>query len=276
MVMLDLARLPFGEAWRAVDGPPGDAASVRSRLAMYRRLVEDIGPAVELSPFWGYASQLAWQQRSGRLGTGDRIAPSSWWGACNFALSVVPYVAAAQLALVPPFAAALDGYAPALARWREALTLLHWTRPGDDLDAARVAIWRAHLESIEHAVRTSRAAFDALPPDERTFARGWVRMVELFGAAGWRTDYDRVLSPGGELPSRVLAPGIELTPGERRTVRRMHALAARPPWRWSLEAALWRRTMRTRQARAEAEEILAAALGGGSRATRLRALRYTL
>src|SRR5437016_3985991 len=104
-----LARVPFGDAWLALAEPDESVAcdphSMRARLAMYRLLVEHghshgaFGAHDELSPFWGYASQLAWQHASGRLGDArrDAIDPASWWGACNYALSVVPYVAAAGL-----------------------------------------------------------------------------------------------------------------------------------------------------------------------------------
>src|SRR5690349_10375644 len=155
--------MPFGADWRALGTPGDDAMDAHTRLAMYRVLVERsnahraFGPDDELNPFWGYASQLAWQQRSGRLGpgivaglrgepgsapVGTAIDIHSWWGACNYALSVVPYVAAMGLAIVPRLAISIE---PAFERvvplWHAALHALRDARPGDDLDGVRVAVW---------------------------------------------------------------------------------------------------------------------------------------
>src|SRR5262249_5582596 len=156
-----LAGVPFGDAWLGLAAAPSDPREVTSRLAMYRLLIErgnaygPFGPNDALSPWWGYASQLAWQHRSGRLGVGPMerrdfvpasstaewrcgsIDGNSWWGACNYALSVVPYVAAARLGLVPPFDAQVPAeYDAALASWRVALEAAGTPRAGDDLEPA--------------------------------------------------------------------------------------------------------------------------------------------
>ncbi|HSK04836.1 MAG TPA: Leg1-related protein [Kofleriaceae bacterium] len=273
-----LSRVPFGDAWIAAGEPTADVMDVRSRLAMYRSLVERTTPVrPELNPFWGYASQLAWQHRSGRLGeAGEAIAPGSWWGACNFALSVVPYAAAMDLGLVPRLPIAASAYAGVRPRWHEALRAL---RDAEDLDRVRVAIWSAHLASITLAVRMHAAEHRVLPPAEQRFARGWVRMVDLFAAAALRTDLDKLIETGGgALPSRVLhgADVADLPRHERSTVRRVGALADRPAWRWALELRAWRRIMRTRAARGDAERLLAGLLGAGQEVwpARLRALAY--
>src|SRR5439155_23288762 len=103
------------------------------------------------------------------------------------------------------------------------------------------------------------------------------RRVGLFGAAALRTDVQRLVEPGaGALPSRVLADDATLEAldrGERRTARRVLALAARPGWRWALEVRAWRRIMRTRPARDDAERLIGGLIGG-DRAARMRALKY--
>jgi hypothetical protein len=279
-----LARVAFGDDWRACGEPTPDVMDVRSRMAMYRKLVEctndhgGFGDSGELSPFWGYASQLAWQHRSGRLGAvPNQIDAGSWWGACNYALSVVPYVAAMQVGIVPTIALVHDhAYDGVLLSWHDALGLMTTSH---DHDAIRLAVWRAHLESITLAVRLHRREYETLPAAERRFARGWIRMVDLFAAAALRTDLDKLLETGGgALPSRVLRDDAiaDLPRHERSTVRRVGALADRPPWRWTLDITVWRRIMRTRGARADAEQLLAAMLGGGKRVWRgrLRAVAY--
>src|SRR5215207_6375518 len=123
-----LTRLPFGDDWRSCGEPTPNVNDVRSRLAMYRQLIESTNPRgtygtnAELNPFWGYASQLAWQHRSGRLGTTPNVVErDSWWGACNYALSVIPYVAAMQLGIVPTIALAHDrAYDDVILTWHAA------------------------------------------------------------------------------------------------------------------------------------------------------------
>jgi len=283
-----LQRVPFGDAWLALVDPAdlavADPMDVRVRLAMYRHLVERLNPHRrfgahdELSPYWGYASQLAWQHRSGRLGgDGHVIADGSWWGACNYALSVVPYVAAMQLGLVPQLEIAVHGYDAVMPAWHAAHRAL--AARDADHDTARVLVWAAHLASITLAVRTHEVAFRAMPEPERRFARGWVRMVDLFSAAAVRTDLDKLVETGGgALPPRVLREGDGLDDfhrHEKSTVRRVGELADRPRVRWSLEVLVWRRIMRTRVARADAERLLAGMLGKYERwPAAVRAIAY--
>lgn len=287
-----LARIAFGQDWLTLDPAwlaSSDPMDVRVRMGMYRLLVErtnphgDFGTHDELNPFWGYASQLAWQHRSGRLGDGPfAIAPTSWWGACNHALCVVPYVAAMQLGLVPELVVEVArAYEPALAAWREALrTMTTMTAAVCDHDAARVAIWRAHLASITLAVTLYEREYRAMPEAEQRFARGWVRMVDLFAAAAVRTDLEKLIETGGgALPSRVLRAGDphdDLPRYERSTVRRVGELADRSAWRWAAAMRIWRRMMRTRTARLDAERLLAGMFGKAAWSAGARAVIYLL
>ena len=284
-----LARVAFGEEWLALDPTSlasADAMDVRVRMGMYRLLVEStnphgaMGPHDELNPFWGYASQLAWQARSGRLGEGAyAIDATSWWGACNYALSVVPYVAAMQLGLVPPLGVAMDtDYIGVMATWHTAFRAI--TEPACDHDLVRLTVWRAHLASITLAVRRHAREYGAMPEAEQRFARGWVRMVDLFAAAAVRTDLEKLIETGGgALPSRVLRAGDpheDLARHERSTVRRVGELADRPGWRWALEMRIWRRMMRTRPARLDAESLLAGMFGKDRWSAAARAFGYLL
>ena len=285
-----LSRLPFGDAWHALVDPSDlavcDVMDTRVRLGMYRMLIEKLNPhglygtRDELSPFWGYASQLAWQQRSGRLGgTQHAIADASWWGACNYALSVVPYAAAMQRGHVPALRFEVAPlYAPVMSAWHRAFDVI--VARHTDLDRVRVAVWRAHLMSITLAVKSYDIAYRAMPATERRFARGWVRMVDIFAAAGVRTDLDKLVETGGgALPARVLREEDALEGMHRHeisTVKRVGMLADEPRWRWALAMRVWRRIMRTPRARADAENILAGVFGKGAQVwpVRARALAY--
>jgi len=283
-----LARVPFGAQWLALVDPADlascDVMDVRVRLGLYRQLIERLNPhghfgtQDELSPFWGYASQLAWQSRSGRLGSGHTIADGSWWGACNYALSVVPYVAAMDLGLVPRLPISAPGYAHVLPLWRASFTAM--LAPAAHHDAIRVAVWPAHLASTTLPPPTPAVAFPPIPPAGRPFARGWVRMVDLFAAAAVRTDLDKLVETGGgALPPRMLREHDALDGFHRHeisTLSRVGALADRSAMRWSLESRLWRRIMRTPPARPDAEALLAGMLGKREERwpARVRALAY--
>jgi hypothetical protein len=289
-----LARVAFGDAWLALvdpsDGGVCDPDDVRHRLAMYRLLVErcnasgGFGTHDELSPFWGYVSQLAWQHASGRLGdpATQAIEPTSWWGACNYALCIVPYVAAAKLGVVPAlrFAEPPRDYAPAIDEWRAAITAMCGIRNGAtarDHDRVRIATWHAHLTSISIAVAMHRLEHARMPTLEQRFARGWIRMVDTFGAAGLRTDLVRLAHERSALPSRILisdAALAELPRGERATALRVCALADRPAWRWRLELLAWQRMMRSFAARGDVDPLLAVMVGRGGWSQRARALAY--
>jgi len=280
-----LSRLPFGDVWHALVDP-GDLAACdvmdsRVRLGMYRLLIERLNPhglygtRDELNPFWGYASQLAWQQRSGRLRRAQHaIADASWWGACNYALSVVPYAAAMQRGHVPMLRFDVDPrYAPVMSAWHRAFDVM--VARHTDLDRVRVAVWRAHLVSITLAVKSHDPAFRAMSASEQRFARGWVRMVDIFAAAAVRTDLDKLVETGGgALPPRMLREQDALDGMHRyeiSTVKRVGMLADEPRWRWGLAMRVWRRVMRTPRARGDAEQILAGVFGKGAQVVPVRA-----
>jgi hypothetical protein len=136
-----------------------------------------------------------------------------------------------QLELMPQlgFDERPQAYRPALAASRTVMQAVAMLAPGDDLDAARVAVWRAHLESIEIATERHADAFARLPDAEQRFARSWVRMVDLFGAASWRTALERLVEPSSTIPpSRIVTDPSALPDAERKTVASIGALANRP------------------------------------------------
>jgi len=290
-----LSRLPFGDAWHALVDP-GDLAGcdvmdTRVRLGMYRLLIERLNPhglygtRDELNPFWGYAAQLPGRQRRGGPGGGPHSrADGSWWGACNYALSVVPYAAAMQRGHVPTLRFDVEPIyrgpagAPVMSAWHRAFDVMVARRT--DLDRVRVAVWRAHLVSITLAVKSHDAAFRAMSATEQRFARGWVRMVDIFAAAAVRTDLDKLVETGGgALPTRVLREEDALDGMHRyeiSTVKRVGMLADEPRWRWGLAMRVWRRVMRTPRARADAGQTPAGGFGKGAKGgpVRARALAY--
>ena len=243
-------------------------ASVRDRHELYRRLIA----LDHLSPFYGFDLQLAWQHASGRLG-GDDIAPSSWWGACNYALCIVPYAAAMALDLVPREDLDVTAYRTAMPDWHGAFHRMSSLDVEADREPLRFAVWRAHLASITIAVQRHARELAQLPAQEQTFARGWIRMVDLFGAAALRTDREYLTSRPASLPGRILDGDLSDLPRyERSAARRIIALGERPDWRWPIELAVWKRMMRSRSARDQLDTVMIDLFGNSLRG-KLRAAR---
>ena len=271
----------FYDAWQAATEPFAETEDFRARMAMYRAMVEGCTNFPSgMNPFWGYASQLAWQLSSGRLETTtNAISPDSWWGRCNFALSVVPYIAAMEVGIVPVLPLAAPAHAAAMPLWREAFIVMQTSR---DLDAIRVALWRAHRVAITLAARLFRREHALLPRGEQRFTLGWIRMVDLFSAAAIRTDLEKLFEVGTiTLPPRILRADddyADFTKHQRSVSRYVSSLADPPEWQWILGLATWRRMMRTAPARADAEYLAAAILGRGTQVwtKRLQAARYLI
>src|SRR5688572_28951934 len=88
-----------------------DPFSFAHRMAAYRTLMEAInrrgqfGEDNRRNPLWALVFQHDWQCRSGRLGPrayeDGPIDPDAPWGYGNYALCVIPWLAAAASGLVP-------------------------------------------------------------------------------------------------------------------------------------------------------------------------------
>lgn len=313
------AQLDFYPLWSALSAPNGpiDPFDFEQRMAVYKLLIEAsnargvFGPDNALNVFWGYVFQLDWQQRSGRLqlsGTPPgRIDPNSMWGFGNYTLSIIPLVAAMRkglttaLEILPtdrpadfPYVSGgaagdfqiPDLFAQAVSAWEKFFGVLQQTNPGDDLEALRIELWKAHFHSltvIETLVQDigpryfSRAEVD--------FLIGWIRMVDFLGSAAWRTDLPFMLENGKDtLPTRLLreedAAGKMADMNDRinGNVKNVVGLARQSKLQFAFNLWLWKRAMRTRQARDEVLPMLDATFNPSPRNVkeRRRLLGYML
>ncbi|CAM9861996.1 unnamed protein product, partial [Laminaria digitata] len=177
---------------------------------------------------WGYADQLDWMRRSGRLSSKPgsiKVDEKSWWGRVSYALTIVPLAAAADTDLCDDGSVSiLDGddlQLPEMQRavraWRRVWrfsdadiaprVLLDLPVHDSLLERVRRAQWAAHLESLDAVEALYKEEFDALPSSaEREFARGWCRASRLLAVAAAHTNVDRLLLPlgAGYPPERVL------------------------------------------------------------------------
>jgi Leg1 len=305
LVTLDLYR-----AWTDAEefGETFDPFRFQHRMAAYRLMINNTNPGDRFgadnrhNPLWGLMFQHQWQFRTGRLGTGTqrdgRIDPDAPWGYGNYTLCVVPYLGAAAAGVVPQVAVAdpptpsrfpyvASGIVPdelsgGVADWRAYFTLAT-TSGAADSEPARLTLWKAHKTCLDVVVGAI-AGLDAAPwPElELTFLRGWCRMVDYLWVAAWPTDFAFMTEHGLDvLPERLLTGPEDLRalPAKaRRNVANILRLATTPTWRYRLNLALWKRVMRTREARDQVLPLLDAVFNPrpGNAAERRRLLGYLL
>lgn len=287
------------------------------RMAAYRQLIDAIngdgrfGADNRRNPLWGLMFQHQWQFRTGRLGTGTRqdgrIDPDAPWGYGNYALSVIPWLGAVAAGIVPdldlagPPTASRFRYASGggseprqvpeelrngVGDWRAFFEFLVASPPGADQEPIRLALWKAHKTCLD-VIAANIAGIDPAPWSalELTFLRGWCRMVDYLWVAAWPTDFDFMTENGSDvLPERLLRPDdephgpVDLPDKARGSVRTIVKLARTPAWRYNLNLALWKRVMRTRQARDEVIPMLDAVFNPSpdNVAARRRMLGYLL
>lgn len=276
-----LAALDLYAVWTTAPELEGafDPFRFEQRMAAYRTMINNTNRADRFgadnrhNPLWGLMFQHQWQYRTGRLGADvrrdGRIDPDAPWGYGNYALSAIPWLGAAAAGVVPPLPVAdppsrsrfryvTGGVAPAefaasVADWRAYFTLVGGSGPVD-LEQARLALWRAHKTCLDVVVDVvAEVDTSPWPASEVAFLRGWCRMVDYLWAAAWPTDFDFMTAHGLDvLPeSLIVTPGdvAALPPKVRRNVGNVLRLADTPKWRYDLNLALWRRVMRTREAR---------------------------
>lgn len=288
----ELEALDLFAVWASVPPWSGrfDPFSFPERMAAYRTLIEatnrrgQFGDDNRRNPLWALVFQHHWQYRSGRLGPhtdqDGRIDPDAPWGYGNYALCAIPWLAAASAGLVPdlpvlppPGPSRFDypsgggdrplrlpePFRPGLEDWRRFFRAAADANPGDD-EPVRLALWKAHKSCLDVVAR-ELARVDPAPysPVELAFLRGWCRMVDYLWAAAWRTDFDFTVTHGlGVLPDRLLddhpAGPVDLPHRVARNVTTVTRLATTPGWRHRVNLTLWKRAMRTRQAR---DDVLA-------------------
>ncbi|CAE8735248.1 unnamed protein product [Polarella glacialis] len=210
------AATPLAAYWETIDNRPLAADDFFGRQAIYARIMGEkrLAPLFTRSDglllhglpsahfLWGYAVQLDWQWRSGRLGceVGDSsIAPESWWGRMNYTLCALPYVAAADAGLL------------------ELASEFVASGGAEEASRPELAVWKAHTATLNAATPLYSAEFALQPVSEQSFGAGWARFVEVLAALHFRTDLDFIAQTGaGYLPPHVLDAAGQ---GDDNTVR---------------------------------------------------------
>lgn len=304
-----VSTLPIADSWLAPGlGHVFDPFVFEHRMASYRHLIEvtnlggRFGEDNSDNPLWGLPFQHQWQRDSGRLSTplGDgsvnHVDPDAAWGYGNYTLSVIPWLGAVHNDLAPSLRIAApktdsrfsyveddvvpDNLQGALEAWVEYFGLA--SDASVTTDRLRERMWHAHKQSLDAAAQV----IGSIPPThesetEIAFLRGWCRMVDYLWAANWRTDLDFIVEHGLDvLPEAPLTASSinELDPEIRTTVDSVIELAGKSTRRADVELRLWRRAMRTEEARADVVQLLDAVFNPSSenRGDRFRLLRYMI
>ncbi|MFD1148736.1 Leg1-related protein [Saccharothrix hoggarensis] len=284
----ELAALDLYPVWTTAEdlAEAFDPFRFEQRMAAYRMMINNTNPADRFgadnrhNPLWGLMFQHQWQFRTGRLGEHTRldgwIDPDAPWGYGNYTLSVIPWLAAGEAGVVPalPVAdpqtrsrfryvsggAVPDELAPAVADWRAYFALVGGSGPVDP-EPARLALWKAHKTCLDVVV-DAIADVDGgpWPALEVRFLRGWCRMVDYLWAAAWPTDFAFMTAHGLDvLPESLLTTpeDVSALPAKTRdNVVNVLRLADTPRWRYAVNLALWKRVMRTREARDQVLPLL--------------------
>ena len=282
----ELSDLDLLRVWTTAKNLTGrfDPFRFEQRMAAYRMMIDRsnasglFGVDNRHNPLWGLTFQHQWQYGTGRLGFADgRIDPDSPWGYGNYTLCVIPWLGAEAAGVVPSMAIARppgpsrfryvlgsfvpDELRPGVADWRRYFELVTASDLDADREPIRRALWKAHKTCLDVVVE----AIDGIHPApysrlELAFLRGWCRMVDYLWVAAWPTDFGFMTEHGLDvLPEQLLRSHADLggLPAPvRRNVTNIVRLAQLPRWRYNLNLALWKRVMRTREARDEVLPLL--------------------
>lgn len=298
-------------------GDSVDPFDFEGRMGVYKRIIDDsnakgvFGTENQFNLFWGYVVQVFWQWQTQRLSLADtppgRIDPDSVWGYGNYGLSVIPLIGAIRagvtgdIEILPPYKASKADYIsggghgrkfviphgiePAINEWESFFRQLSALRPGDDLEPLRFKQWHAHHASLDTGEETYERLANSVSKNEYDFFLGWIRMVDFLGTAAWHTDIDYMLKNGmGVLPGRMLTdqdtPGAmpDMDATVNSNIRSIVGLTRQPSWRFNINLWLWKRAMRSRQARDEVLPMLDATFNPSPQnaGERKKLLRYIL
>ena len=228
------------DPWRYADR----LGAYKTMLASATALHFD-GPADLASPLWGLPLQFSWQHDTGRLVAPQRQVPPTpprdvstyaWWGAMNYALSIVPFAAALEAGVVAPlnashrveiakpppsnattlrppfctsFATCSHVLPNATAAWLQFFTACARSSSSTtplNLSTAISLMWNAHIHSL-HSMLPLAAPLQPLMPStkEAKFGSSWAQLVDFVAAMHVDVDYNGTNTLQGlVVPPRVL------------------------------------------------------------------------
>ncbi|CAF1520059.1 unnamed protein product, partial [Rotaria sordida] len=215
------------------------------RLGLYKILINMTTP---LMPFcslsnasnilFALPSQFGWQYNSNRLFTNGTLNMSlnSWWAAANYYLSIIPFLAAIDVGLIPQESfhiiqhenfcsnsiECLHQAPKSMKQWQIFfIHLQHLHKNINDtiidnriIDSLYLRpLWLAYKASIDDASSLVESKKTLLPSNlERLFCSGWARLLNLIAMARKNTNlYETIKNQHAFLPYRMLLDSDRLT-----------------------------------------------------------------
>lgn len=268
------------------------------RVALYKQLIistnrdNKFNSDNSLNPLWGLLFQLHWQYRTNRLGAdsstnNDVIHPDAPWGYGNFLLSIIPLIGAMDsniiknINILPPIENTHYKYIwhdeknkliipieyeNARQEWKNYFLATQTIKTEEDHEILRKALWKAHKSCIDTFKQNAYLSETTYyTQNEIHFLEGWCRTMDYLWIAAWPTDYNFMSVNGVEvLPERLLSDEDDnrqfrdFTNKIRRNVKNILNLADSREQTHKLKLWLWKRIMRTSEARHKVATLLEA------------------
>ncbi|EGG18540.1 hypothetical protein DFA_04034 [Cavenderia fasciculata] len=181
---------------------------------------------------YGLDIQMGWQFQSGRLNDHQQqaIPLTAWWGDMNYYLSVIPYLGALRVGLVPQvtitwpsinstniagkfctnYVLCSSNVKDIVDDWVDYFTLIQQFQqtPPTNLTTAKTQLltvmWKAHTSSIEYAATMFPSELALLGSKESKFGNGWGNFVEVLAIIQFETNFTQVTEFSTSLPPRRL------------------------------------------------------------------------
>ncbi|XP_054849886.1 protein LEG1 homolog [Eublepharis macularius] len=225
------------------------AWNYKERMGLYKLMLNHsakyfaaLGANNEGNILWGLPLQHGWQYRSGRLADplhftscghkdGDNLCLSvhNWWACANYALSIIPFLAAVEsgffgnlpyeIEMLPPDKQKTDfchnivecnNQAPkVMAGWREYFKYLLFTARNPEAfsfskDEALKYMWKAHVASLSYGLPKCQNRLKFLSGPESAFGEDWGSAVDFIAATHFSTDQKTTNHFQTRLPPRKL------------------------------------------------------------------------
>ncbi|KAN0029541.1 hypothetical protein ACTA71_007670 [Dictyostelium dimigraforme] len=170
--------------------------------------------------FQGYKLQLGWQKETGRsMIIKSNISVNSWFGSINYYESVIPFISAMNLGMVPEIEIINIGddryctnYSECdkelIEPWDEYFQYLIKIKNEKYSDQNQQQLlkfnWNGHMKSIEIGMKSFQDNLKYLSKNERQFSTGFAHFVNIISLINFNTNYTQILPIFKALPPRML------------------------------------------------------------------------
>ncbi|KAK5583548.1 hypothetical protein RB653_005145 [Dictyostelium firmibasis] len=171
--------------------------------------------------FQGFKIQLEWQKTTGRsmIENSTNISLNSWFGSMNYYQSVIPYLSAMNLGIVPELEIINIGDNRFCTTYSECdislmetwdLFFQYLMKIKDEKYSYEyqqqllIYNWDGHSKSIDIGMKIFNDKLKTLTKNEAHFSTGFGHFVEIIALINFNTNYTQILPIFDSLPPRML------------------------------------------------------------------------